>query len=122
LFPSLAFAAFCAAFRGRWTNRFFRNRWITAIGGMCNFDLSDSLRSDLADREIYEIVGKQLPGALYLAVQFAVVGSFSMVVCGIYFILLEKPCMRRHWPQRLWKGAFQGRVRGQIKPSAAFAD
>jgi peptidoglycan/LPS O-acetylase OafA/YrhL len=35
IFPGVVFTVYCAAFRGRWINRFFCNRWITAVGGMC---------------------------------------------------------------------------------------
>ncbi len=42
-----------------------------------------------------------IPYWIYLLCQFALVGSVIVVVCGLYFVLLEKPCMRRDWPQRL---------------------
>jgi len=24
------------------------------------------------------------------------------MICGSYFILVEKPCMRRDWPRQFW--------------------
>ena len=35
--------------------------------------------------------------------QSVIVGAATDMICGIYFVMLEKPCMRRDWPQRLWR-------------------
>jgi hypothetical protein len=35
-------------------------------------------------------------------VQFSLIGIAILFVCGVYFLLLEKPCMSRDWPQRVW--------------------
>jgi hypothetical protein len=46
--------------------------------------------------------GESLPAPVYLALQFVLVGIPIVLVCGLYFVMLEKPCMRRDWPQQAW--------------------
>jgi peptidoglycan/LPS O-acetylase OafA/YrhL len=113
LFPGLILAIYCAAFRGRVTNHIFVNRWITAVGGMC-------YSIYLLHYEVISAVGrvsKRLtegaPYALHLAVQSVLVGGAVVLICGTYFILIEKPCMRRDWPQRLW-AALYGRLNRKL--------
>jgi peptidoglycan/LPS O-acetylase OafA/YrhL len=111
-FPYLVLLLYCAAFRGLFTNYFFTNRWITCIGGMC-------YSIYLIHYEVISLVGRftrrmgmHQPYWLYLSVQLAVVGVAILLLCGTYFVLLEKPCMRRDWPQRLrrrFQGMFAGR-------------
>src|SRR5437868_7202416 len=100
-FPYLVLLLYCAAFRGLITNFFFTNRWITAIGGMCySIYLIHFEVISLAGRLTRRIAGHQ-PYWFYLLVQLALVGAAILLICGLYFVLLEKPCMRRDWPQRL---------------------
>src|SRR5438270_4497146 len=100
-FPYLVLLLYCAAFRGLITNFFFTNRWITAIGGMCySIYLIHFEVISLAGRLTRRIAGHQ-PYWFYLLVQLALVGAAILLICGLYFVLLEKPCMHRDWPQRL---------------------
>ena len=102
LFPAWALILYLAAFRGRLVNRFFSNRWIAAIGGMC-------YSIYLLHYEVISAVGRMTrhlaesaPYWIYLSVQLVPVGAAIVVICGAYFVAIEKPCMRRDWPQRLW--------------------
>jgi peptidoglycan/LPS O-acetylase OafA/YrhL len=115
LFPAAIFLVYCAAFRGVWINRFFVAPWITAIGGMC-------YSIYLLHYEVISAVGRHVrrfgvsyPYWLYLSLQFAVVGATIVFVCGLYFVTVEKPCMRRDWPQRL-----RQRVNQAISPGLRF--
>lgn len=100
-FPYLALLLYCAAFRGRATNFFFTNRWITAIGGMCySIYLIHYGVISLIGRVTRRLAMHQ-PYELYLIVQLGIIGSAIVAICGVYFLLLEKPCMRRDWPERL---------------------
>ena len=101
LFPACVLLLYCAAFRGTLTRHFFSNRWITAIGGMC-------YSIYLIHYEVVSAVGRftrgiaaGIPYWVYLLFQFLLVGTAVVLVCGLYFVLLEKPCMRRDWPQRV---------------------
>lgn len=101
LFPFMILLLYCAAFRGSLTRRIFSNRWITAIGGMC-------YSIYLIHYEVISFVGRftsrlgaDSPYWRYLVVQCVLIAVPIMGICGLYFVLLEKPCMRRDWPQRL---------------------
>lgn len=103
LFPALVFTLYCAAFRGRWINRLFCNRWITAVGGICYSIYLIHYEVISAVGRFTKGLGAHLPNPAYLIMQFVLVGGAIMLVCGVYFVVLEKPCMRRDWPQRLWE-------------------
>jgi peptidoglycan/LPS O-acetylase OafA/YrhL len=102
LFPALVFALYCATFRGRWINRLFCNPWVTAVGGMCYSIYLIHYEVISGVGRFSKGLGAHLSNPMYLAVQFVLVGSCIVVVCGVYFVILEKPCMRRDWLQRLW--------------------
>ena len=120
-FPALVFLVYCASFRGRWTNRFLSNGWITAIGGMCYsiYLIHYEVISAVARRS--KTLGAHLPYPVYLAAQFVMVSSVIVLVCGVYFIILEKPCMRRDWPLRAWQRVRALRAEPS-RPRTSFAD
>ncbi|MGH9512921.1 MAG: acyltransferase family protein [Terriglobales bacterium] len=103
LFPFVVLLLYCSAFRGRVSSRIFRNPFLTVIGGMC-------YSIYLLHYEVISAVGRHTktiaegaPYYIYLLVQFALIALPIVVICGIYFVAIEKPCMRRDWPQRLWQ-------------------
>jgi peptidoglycan/LPS O-acetylase OafA/YrhL len=104
-FPALltlcTFALFLAVFQATFMRRFFTNGWITVIGGMCytiyllhypfiHFILQRS--SGLTWTNLY--------WANYL-LQAAIVLPLLLLVSALFFVLIEKPCMYKDWPQRL---------------------
>ena len=103
LFPAWVFLLYFAAFRGRLANRFFSNRWIAAIGGMCYSIYLLHYEVISAVGRLTRRLGETAPYWIYLSVQFVLVGTAIVVMCGAYFVAIEKPCMRRDWPQRLWE-------------------
>ena len=105
IFPALVLTLYCAAFRGRWINWLICNRWITAVGGMCYSIYLIHYEVISAVGRFTKALGAHLPSPVYLMLQFVLVGSVIVTICGIYFVVLEKPCMRRDWPQRLWRRA-----------------
>jgi peptidoglycan/LPS O-acetylase OafA/YrhL len=122
LFPALVFTLYCAAFRGRWINRLFCNRWITVVGGMCYSIYLIHYEVISAVGRFTKTLGAHLPDPVYLAVQFILVGSCIVILCGVYFVVLEKPCMRRDWPQRLWRYARSLIPARPSRVSTTFAD
>ncbi len=102
LFPAWLFLLYCAAFRGRIFNYFFSNRWITAIGGMCYSIYLLHYEVISAVGRVTRPIAQAAPYWIYLSLQLVLVGMAILAVCGLYFVLVEKPCMRRDWPQRLW--------------------
>ena len=103
LFPWALLVLYCAAFRGRCVNHIFRNPWLTAVGGMCYSIYLIHYEVISAVARFTKPLGRGLPNPLYLLAQFALVGTPIVLICTIYFLLLEKPCMKRDWPQRLWQ-------------------
>jgi peptidoglycan/LPS O-acetylase OafA/YrhL len=122
LFPALVFTLYCAAFRGSWINRIFCNRWITAVGGMCYSIYLIHYEVISAVGRFTKSMGTHFPSPVYLSLQFVLVGSAIVVICGMYFIVLEKPCMQRDWPQRLWRSARTLISAKQAQPGETFAD
>ena len=102
LFPVVAFIVYCAAFRGVVTHRILGNRWLATIGGMCysiyllhypiiNFAYSRS--KALVFTNNFKV---------NLLAQILIIVPVVLVVSGIFFLLVEKPCMKKDWPRRLW--------------------
>ncbi len=101
LFPAWIFLLYCSAFRGNLANRFFSNRWITAIGGMCYSIYLLHYEVISAAGRIFRRLGETAPYGIYLMLQLVLVGGAIVIVCGVFFVTIEKPCMRKDWPQRL---------------------
>ncbi len=110
LFPVAIFILYCAAFRGRIFNRFFINRWITIIGGMCYSIYLIHYEAISAVARFTKNWDAGGPYWLHLLVQSVIVGSGVLVVCTVFFLLIEKPCMQPDWPQRLWQYFGKSRV------------
>jgi peptidoglycan/LPS O-acetylase OafA/YrhL len=122
VFPAGAFVLYCAAFRGRWISRLLSYPWITAIGGMCYSIYLIHYEVISAVARFTKTLGQRLPNSLYLLTQFLLVGIAILLVCGLYFVILEKPCMKRDWPKRLWFGAKRLLPSTQEEPKPTFAD
>jgi peptidoglycan/LPS O-acetylase OafA/YrhL len=96
-FPAAALLLYIAVFRGTITNRIITNRWITAIGGMCytiylfhNPVLGFALSTTM----------KFVPTTDYsinLLIQLLLVTPVLLTLTGIYFLAVEKPCMKKEW-------------------------
>jgi peptidoglycan/LPS O-acetylase OafA/YrhL len=98
--PFLMLAVFVAAFRGVVFNRIFRNPIVTTLGGMCytiylfHYQLIPPVLR--FSRPVH--LGNSFD--LYFAVQFLIYAAMLLLVSCSYFALVERPCMRRDWPQR----------------------
>jgi peptidoglycan/LPS O-acetylase OafA/YrhL len=103
LMPPLIMIIYMAAFRGRISNRIFRHPMVVTIGGMCYsiYLLHPFLVSRIARFTDRFILSDYFFGQ-YLARMVAVV-PLLLILTGIYFVLIERPCMKRDWPQRLWQ-------------------
>lgn len=96
------FLFFYSVFRGVWVNRFFTNRWIVVIGGMCytiyliHLPLCEGvmmITKHLQVTNIYEI---------NLLVQMLIFLPIVFVVGSISFLLFEKPFMNKDWPKAVF--------------------
>ena len=122
LLPFVIFLLYLAAFQGCWSRRILSYPAITAAGGMC-------YSIYLIHYEVISAVGRftrgiavGLPFWAYLSIQLILVSAAILCVCGLYFVFLEKPCMRRDWPARVWC-VLQDRIHpGTRTPQTAAAD
>jgi peptidoglycan/LPS O-acetylase OafA/YrhL len=108
LAPCAVFALYCAAFRGRLSNALITNPVVTVVGGMCYtiYLLHNPTLAILVDRT-RSIAPAPWYGA-NLSLQAAITVPALLIPCAVYFLLIEKPCMRRDWPRRLlnrWRPA-----------------
>ena len=122
LFPFAILLLYSAVFRGTLTRSIFSNRWITTIGGMCySIYLIHYEVISLAGRFTLRL-GAGLPYWAYFLIQLTLTGASVVTICGLYFLLLEKPCMRRDWPQRLrnrWQAVlYPGRTAPEMNTAA----
>jgi peptidoglycan/LPS O-acetylase OafA/YrhL len=101
LFPVLALFLYIAVFRGTLTNRVFTNIWLTTIGGMCYtiylfhnqlIGYLINFTKDIVPTSVY---------AINIMTQGVLVLPVMLGASAVYFLLIEKPCMRKDWPQRL---------------------
>lgn len=122
LFPLIVLLLYCAAFRGRWTNRLLSLPWLTAIGGMCYSIYLIHYEVISAVGRFSKVIGEGLPNSVFLMIQFAIVGTAIVVICGTYFLILEKPCMKRDWPSHLWKRIRAALPRKSEEAESSFAD
>lgn len=98
--PLLMLAAAAGAFRSVVFNRLFSNLMVTTIGGMCY--------------TIYLLHYQLIPVVLrfsksvhagdgfnaYFAVQCLIYLPILLLASGVFFLLIERPCMATGWPQR----------------------
>lgn len=100
LLPVCALLCYIGAFRGRWFNRLFCNRWLVTIGGMCyTIYLYHFLIISLVGR----FTARHSVGALFwpnLALQVFLLGTCVLLGSALLFVIIEKPCMQRDWPLR----------------------
>ncbi|MEL7422859.1 MAG: acyltransferase [Bacteroidota bacterium] len=100
---SLALLVFMVAgFRGRWFRSFLRLRWIAIIGGMCYtiYLIHLPLMEGLVPFTSRISLGNQF--WLNLSLQVLLVLPIVLMVSAAGFLFLEKPCMDKHWPKKLW--------------------
>ncbi|HKS92577.1 MAG TPA: acyltransferase [Tepidiformaceae bacterium] len=101
LFLALAFLTFCATFRGRLVRAVFCNPWIATIGGMCYsiYLLHYPIISALGRRTSPLAAGHDF--IAHLLVQMVLMLPIVLIASTVFFVLVERPCMRKDWPQRL---------------------
>lgn len=118
-FAPLALLLFCAAFRGRVTNRLLTLRWVTAVGGMCytiyltHFQLLSAFEKSFGGVSFGESFSLNL--LLHVVLFVPVLLAFA----AAFFVLVEKPCMRHDWPRRLGRRLRRGPARGAAEGLAA---
>jgi peptidoglycan/LPS O-acetylase OafA/YrhL len=101
-FPVLIFCLYAAVFRSSLSRRVMSLPILTAIGGMCySIYLLHNPAIELACAGIRgALLGRSYSTQMLIASLIAI--PAVLAISAIYFRLIEKPCMRRDWPRRLW--------------------
>jgi peptidoglycan/LPS O-acetylase OafA/YrhL len=105
------------SFKGILFPRFLSNPWIYTIGGMCYtiYLLHYPILYVWVRLIGIRLVSPAIQSAdANLLIQFAACIPILALACGLFFLLIERPCMRKDWPQRL--GAFVLRA---VRPGRA---
>lgn len=100
--PLLTLAVYVAAFKGWVFNRLFTHKIITSIGGMCYtiYLFHYQLIRPVLDLTKQLRIGHGFDA--YFVLQFLLYAPILLLVSGLYFVLVERPCMARDWPRRLF--------------------
>ncbi len=95
------FLLFVSALFSHWFQRFFRIPVIAVIGGMCYtiYLLHYALIAFIADFTNHWVISQHYE--LYYLFHTLLFAAIVLFVSAIFFLLIEKPCMRSDWPKRL---------------------
>jgi peptidoglycan/LPS O-acetylase OafA/YrhL len=99
--PFVIVVLYLAAFRGRVCSAVFSNRTVTDIGGMC---YSIYLFHSLILYAVKHFTAPVHIGQnfwVYYTLQGALGLPGVLLLCSAFFLLVERPCMDREWPQKL---------------------
>ncbi|ACU62180.1 acyltransferase family protein [Chitinophaga pinensis] len=107
LFIVIAIFNYLCLFHG-FINGFLTNRIIFTIGGMCysiyllHTAIISAFGSKFINGFFFDSIYLNL--ALFNVLQLCLI----MAISAVYFLLIERPCMDKHWPQKLF-AFFRGR-------------
>ena len=99
--PLLILPVYLAAFYGPYSNRIFRHKWVSIIGGMC---YSLYLTHMFVIATFFKETKHLLVFRDFLAnfvVQVVILGALVLIFGTAYFVLVERPCMDPKWPNKL---------------------
>jgi peptidoglycan/LPS O-acetylase OafA/YrhL len=107
-----------ALFRGVLLRTVVTNRWLTTIGGTCySIYLLHMIIITIFGRFTTRFTLSRSYDVNFI-IQAVLLAVPVLVIGGIYFVLIERPCMRRDWPQALWVWA-QAKTRQDATYTAA---
>ncbi|MGO9604286.1 MAG: acyltransferase family protein [Candidatus Binataceae bacterium] len=99
--PLGVFGAYYAAFHSIFIKRFLSLPFISIVGGMCYsiYLLHDYVIAICGSYS--QSVGASFPFSARLGLQLLIMTPVLLLVCGAFFVLVERPCMQPAWPARL---------------------
>jgi len=97
---TLLFVAGCLF--GGFVRRLLSIPVISLAGGMCYSIYLVHLPVIELGADFTVRIGRGYPFLVFLAIQFVLLCSVVMVFSWVFFRLIERPCMNREWPKRLW--------------------
>lgn len=105
VFCILLFVAFYASFRGYYIRKFLKNNWIMAIGGMCySIYLIHLPLAELVILFSSSVTFTQ-SYLLNFIIQLVIYLPILLVASIIFYLTIEKPCMDKNWPKKLFNKA-----------------
>jgi peptidoglycan/LPS O-acetylase OafA/YrhL len=112
LFNLCVFAMMTSVFKGPLLNRFFTLPFVYVTGGMCYTIYLIHFAFLFFIMGFTKGISTGLGYVPDLFLQTALVLPILFVVSAVFFLLIEKPCMDKNWPQRL-----TAYLRERFKPS-----
>ena len=110
--PAIIAVLFLGAFKGNVFPWFYRAAPVSIMGGMCySLYLTHSLALQGLAWAFYKVAGTQASYAHFVASEI-IIFPFLVLVGAIFFVCLERPCMDKLWPQKLW-----AYLRAKLQPS-----
>jgi peptidoglycan/LPS O-acetylase OafA/YrhL len=100
--PFVIIVLYLGAFRGKICSAVFSNSIITNIGGMCysiylfHFIIIYGIKHLTASFHI----GQNFWA--YYMLQCMLIIPVVLLLCGAFFVLIERPCMDPTWPRKVW--------------------
>lgn len=112
--PAIIVVLFLGALKGKAFRWFYRAAPISIIGGMCySLYLTHSLALQGLAWAFYKVAGTRASYSHFVASEI-VIFPFLILVGLVFFVCLERPCMDKLWPQKLWAYA-----RAKLQPAPA---
>ncbi len=93
---------FISVFRGTLLNKFYSNPWVVVIGGMCYslYLLHYGAYAFLVDRTVV-FFNSGWGYAANFWIQALLLIPVVLLICSLFFVLVERPCMDKDWPRKL---------------------
>ena len=102
--PVCILTFYVACFKSVFINRILTSPPIYLIGGMCyTIYLYHGLMVAIVAQLTRKLYFHSLPLWMNYPIQFALHAALVLLACIVLFRLIERPCMKRDWPQRLWR-------------------
>ena len=103
VFVPVIFIFYVLALTDGFWKRVFSFRLLTVIGGMCYsiYLLHYNIIAVVGNRTIFFNVTQNYPLA-YLW-HAAILLPIILLVSGVFYLLIERPCMDKDWPKKLWQ-------------------
>jgi peptidoglycan/LPS O-acetylase OafA/YrhL len=103
LIPLMLIVLFISAFKGKLLNRFLRINFVATVGGMCySIYLTHLLVIDACFALFAKFHIASTYRGLYVIGLVVTLPTILLTGAGFY-MLIERPCMDRNWPNKLWQ-------------------
>ena len=103
--PFLIVILYLSAFRGRISSVIFSHPIITDIGGMCYTIYLFHFLVLYGVKHLSTPLHFRNNFWFYFLLQSCLIVPVILVFSGIFFVLVERSCMDREWPKKLWHQA-----------------